>query len=1756
MLRRLSTQLKLILLALALVIIPGVLVVVGQSQWAHHRMQEVVTRQIAQSTQREVYVGPISGNLLSNITIDGLAIAEGQHLAQGAMLAADRVRIDYDLLSVLRGHLAPIASIRAIHLDNPRLHVVRSRNGKLNLRELLGPPQKVPPGKRFRGMLYLHNGTAFYEDSSWYVKAAPLQLHLDQIEMRADIRQITRTVTQTTARITDGRAQSLNGRVIFDAGSPFVDVSGTVSGIDAAWGMRTFGLQHGYTVTDGRLDLSGSVFRVATSGKPVVDFSGTGLLHGITVSSSRLPYPLRLDGTSWGSRDGFRLRDIAMTMAGSRYAVSGSITRLDTPVVDLSIASDHVALASLGKLAPGKLGGLDLASLGTASVNVTALGPAANPDLRVQVGTAQPVTVTLKQIGTIRANSVQIAADVVGAAKPSFRATLRGSQLSIPSLKVSSKPGQWPHEVNVAPMQPFAASVQWCGGAPVAQGDLRVPALRADSLRVTDLQTHATLVNNVVRLQDLRAKALGGAVRAEAALRVTNEGLRARVRGSVRGADLTRLTELPIGLDGGLTGSANASFQAQMAGKRVAATANVSAADVNAKNVAIHGLSGTIGVERTNTWHGVARLAASGLYTAKLEATRAEGLIELQDRLLTLHGGFFRGPDGVGWARGEMNLADRTLDLQVRGAELPLARLAPLIGLKEMKGIGYGSGNVRGTVRQPNFEGHVIVFKPQVRDYVLDAMAADVRIQGDTLEATSFQASRGTAIVSGQGTIDSLGAPPEQMAVQAEVQGQGLRISDVARMAHKDWGADGLAEFSASVTGSVGRPQARGVLRISNAQYENVPIARATIPFALDQHRLTVSDVEASVLDSPLGGRITVDFANPTEVEGYLTAGKVRLEGLAPLFKSGLPIRGEATIPSLWLRGPVGNLTGGGQIIAPEINLGGETIRDVDANITLARGQVQLQKTRFGAAGGNVVVEGAYDYSSSPRTVAAKVSLQETDVPDLLYLALPVVRALDTRPADQQAQTRLQMRSYALRLKGLLEGKVNLSGPVTSPTAVADIRGQHLVLDQRAFPDVEGKGTVNSVGIQGMAVALRQGEALVTVDGDLQFNGPIKATVEGSGINLAQLRPWIPLTIPYGGRLGFTIMASGETRRPDLTASVDVSNPSFAGVQFDVLTLPVATVREGQIAVETPLVIRRGQQKIAVDGHLPFSWQVPVPNGAPNERRPGLIQSGEVKLGGRIDRTEVAFVLPLIDEYLRSRRRNNAAAPVSPFRWATVKASGTVDSSMAVTGTVADPTLVGFLKVQNASLQPAKWKNPIKGLQADLALTGSGRDNLLDIRSLQGTYDQTTVQADGKMYLDYLTVRDFWRNRFDVKTTVSATKQGVPGGVQLADVRGGLSLQTQNGAQVVTANNLGFGISKGRGTLTGQATMKKFALADLANNQFDLHFNFTPGKVAYSNVIAANLAGDLALVTPPNHDKAVLRGNWTISQGAIGLAGAAVPGGIMHALSSRYPSPDLDLQAGVGKNVRFRGSGVTAPLEPNPAAVRVAGTPQAPVITGSAMARGGATVLPAAELRINYFGLNYTLEPVPGDRHDPVEMRLRGTVQGLADSTVSRSGDTPIRISVNVSGTLPDHVVVHTSSDPTLTETQIYALLGGIPFTQLPGIATGNANVTQIVSQQFLATLANAFRLRVFEPLEDKLRRLLGLSELGITFYYDQPAAVRVGKYVVRDLLVTYESPLGGPVEQWDLNLSYQLPGGRRIAYHTDERDDQRLEAGYGWTFW
>jgi len=155
----------------------------------------------------------------------------------------------------------------------------------------------------------------------------------------------------------------------------------------------------------------------------------------------------------------------------------------------------------------------------------------------------------------------------------------------------------------------------------------------------------------------------------------------------------------------------------------------------------------------------------------------------------------------------------------------------------------------------------------------------------------------------------------------------------------------------------------------------------------------------------------------------------------------------------------------------------------------------------------------------------------------------------------------------------------------------------------------------------------------------------------------------------------------------------------------------------------------------------------------------------------------------------------------------------------------------------------------------------------------------------------------------------------------------------------------------------------------------------------------------------------------------------------------------------------------------------------------------------------------------------------------------------PVHLYLNFTGELPGTIEVKATSEPALAEEQIYAILGAEPFGGL--MAAGEAG-GQALSQRFVSLLAVGLRAGVFEPLEAQLRELLGLAEFSINFALNQPIEVQMGKYLVRNLLVSYRQALGaGDDNEWWLVISYEVVPGAVVSYHTRDDGEERFSVGY-----
>jgi hypothetical protein len=334
--RRALLYLALAVLALVVVAVPGVILILGQTDWARTRVQEGLTRGLADYLKREVSVGRVTGNLLDGFTVDGLAIAEGRALKDGALCTAERVRVEYDVWSVLRGHLVPQASVSEVHVYGARARVVNDAHGRLNMAQLIPRALTAPPEERFRGRVFIHDAAVVYEDYNTTLRT-PLVVRGNDLQVTLDSRQVLRTRIDGSGCILDNRAGRFTAGIQINTDRPMFNLDLSLDNVDLPWLARHFKWAAEAGLRAGRSDVRGSLYTVRRRGKGRTALTATLDLRSLQIATGQSGVgPVTLNGGLWIGLDGVQTRGLRATIAGSVYEVSGAVADLKAPVLDLA----------------------------------------------------------------------------------------------------------------------------------------------------------------------------------------------------------------------------------------------------------------------------------------------------------------------------------------------------------------------------------------------------------------------------------------------------------------------------------------------------------------------------------------------------------------------------------------------------------------------------------------------------------------------------------------------------------------------------------------------------------------------------------------------------------------------------------------------------------------------------------------------------------------------------------------------------------------------------------------------------------------------------------------------------------------------------------------------------------------------------------------------------------------------------------------------------------------------------------------------------------------------------------------------------------------------------------------------------------------------------------------------------------------------------------------------------------------------------
>ncbi len=1705
-------------------------------QW----LQVLVAQQIADTLEREVQLGPITDLSMEGVGLHGLAVAEGPRLADGVILTADTIRIAFDLAGMLRRRTGSAADISRVRIEGAWVHLVRDEVGALNIEDVLPepPPVPVPPEERFQGIITIADSTVIYDDYALpQVAGTFVNAELVQFNAEIDMRTIGWIDFDLSGRDRLGRFGSLHFAGMMEPDTGFLWGQTQIGSVDMPYWFERLVVAPEIDVIRGRAEVAATVGIPANhDGAPTV--SGKVAVRDSVLTLDALGRrPVSAEADASVTLEGVQMHRLVAQMDAMTVEASGFLGDLDDPVVDLAFDADVPRSDELVTLFPDLSPEMEeqIASVtiaGPLLVSGEIAGPLREANVVARVGAPGEVRYASADVGEWVAEEVDLRVDLLDLSDPNVRAradTVRTTPTDLEPL-AEMMPEDLEGPLEVAAIDDLAVDLLWSAEVPLLQTELAVPRITVGDLVVEDIHTEVALAGDLIRLSNLTARPLGATLSAEALLDLAGEETPwAYARGSIDGVELTRLHAVP-GLEefaGDLSGVFSGHFVAEL--------------DEGAPLV-------------------LAQAVVDRPHYQKYGVRSLRGLVVVDADAVQVRAGSFEDLAGVGWVNAVMPFeAEMAANFGIAGVDLERVTERFELDLEDLRGEAFITGMASGTPDDPHLDVRVRAFQVNYQDYGVDAVRAGIEGDFDELRVIGLHASTGRILAQVDGTLRNIELDDSDADIEGTVVFAGPvdeHARDLAGLEGED--VSGVVRASVDVGGTLKRPNADGIVTIGFARYETVATDDATIAVRLEGDTLELRDLRMAIGDALVSGQATVtSLYDEPIVAANMTAESVVLQDLAPWQDLAVPLSGEVSVPFLSLQGPLDNLTGLAQVEAVDLELGVEPIGAMSATLVLDRNALMLRRTSLALAGGTMALEGQYRLDER-RVMPSRVDLDDVSLPALLRAGIPLAeRFVDTAPEEEaEERERLlsrQLASLSMRLGGRLDASITGEGvlpeePIEDEEDEVEryleaflgemtASAREVTVDGRLVPDTSVRAEVGEGARVAVDAEAQEGEGLITLTGTWDPEAELMALAEITFLDIARLREWMPPAVrAAGGELNLTVQASGPLDGPDLIGSLDVVGPEAYGVSFDLISAPIIRYDGTWLDVDS-LVVRENDEEMFIDGRLPFDWATrSVPSDA------------ELQMAARADGIDLAIFPPLVAGAMATDE--DARTPMEG-----VDASGVVNALLTVGGTVSRPELDGELKIDAPAIEVPWTESPIEDTQLSMYFRGVEQRTIVELETLSSRIDAVTMQATGTAELMEYDLERLTENAYDFRFEVAGPQHELPGGLTARQIRGDVTFVTnERGEQVVTVTDLGADFGDGSVLMDGTVEMKTFEFAQLERNAYDLAIVADRARGRYDNMFLGTLNGRFTMTNPAPDEPMRLGGRMTVSNATIGVPRPAeADTEELMGMSADFPALRFDAQLGIGHDVEVRTLGLVAPLEPTERAVIARGTPQRPNIQGQIELQEGAASMPGGVIDIQTAGVRFLVRPGLGTERltPPIVLDFDGQVWANATRTVAATVVDgrevgPVEIDLRVSGTLPENIHVEVSSTPPLAEEQIYALLGTAPFADGEGLFAGR-DLEQVMTEQFVSALGAAFRTFIFDPFEEELRDILGLEFLEVSFAFDQPIALRMGGYLIEDLLITYETVVTGGREGYDLGVSYRIERRFEVSYRTDERHDHRL---------
>lgn len=957
---------------------------------------------------------------------------------------------------------------------------------------------------------------------------------------------------------------------------------------------------------------------------------------------------------------------------------------------------------------------------------------------------------------------------------------------------------------------------------------------------------------------------------------------------------------------------------------------------------------------------------------------------------------------------------------------------------------------------------------------------------------TSFHAAGGQvgfdhlAVRGSDGDVDAKGTISQAGEVNVSATVKGASLAKLARLAGYS-GVSGTAGFAGVISGRGGNVTIDGLADVERGSAAGIEFDSLTGRVRLSRTEVSLDAVsvrkgKASCL---ISGKVGLGSASGSTLDLALDIAGVPCEDVLPLVgvAGGLPLTGVLS-GEVTVKGTPANPSVRGSCELSRAVFSGVKFDAVAADFSFAGGVLRFERLdgKVGpariAAAGTVNKDGAVDLSVNVEGV--DVARLPFAVPDNLVSA------------------------------GVATFHGNITGPLKAPRVEGTVSATNLVFKGVLFPHVTGVVNWDGESLAFERLTLGDASGNATVKGTVMLSERALGDIARAGLDLEiaasglRLRTVLDLVQPgYGadidGKVTGRVVVRGSVASPAVEMDLEASEVNIAGMAFSGAVLE-ASAKEDGIEIRLLRLRQEGGGYLEVSGTGtrggPISFMASA-QGFDASVLPSLLgvkyaMSGTLDLAARIEGTSSdpsANVAMQLANGAVEKVKFDAVTANMLFEDGVI----TIEEAEIVQGG-HKASITGTVPLSGRELAALGITPPKAERGLDLAVTMKETSLVLltmvsdQIEWAEGTADvdlHVTGSLDAPQLHGYVTLSD--------------------GTVKLAPLEDAL----KNVAAKVTFNGTeasveGFACRLGDGTVNASGSVHFEAGG---GPKLDLRIAGKRAKVN-TGLLRALVDASLAVYGPVK--RPLISGDIKLAKAEVapsGFVGVSVPF-----------DADLAVTVATEGDLRIRMKTMDIPAS---GTINVGGTLKQPALAGRVVARRGWFA---------YFGNEFTIREALAEFREDA-----GIFPYLDVQAETHAGSTDI--TVVLKGTPPNDLSLDFTSSPPKSRDEILALLN------YPGALARilEGDVEGAMKEEIARIFDQELRLQLVSGIERAFEDALSLDEFRLQRGTSNELTLRIGKYVVDDLYVSYERGFG-PQSSGVLRFDYMYGPGIVLTGKFDDR--------------